>query len=53
MKIIKFPENRIKNKLAQQIRNYDKTVIANFIISLSTLLVGVAIIWFIIHKLNS
>jgi len=52
MKIIKFPEKKIKNKWRQRFKNADKNQWANFIFSLASLGVGLAIVWFILHKMN-
>lgn len=52
MKIIKFPERKTKRQWLLKIKNADKARWANFFFSLSSMLVGLAIVWFILHKMN-
>lgn len=52
MKIIKFPEHRIRRKWLRKVQNADKTKVFNWIFSLSSMIVGLAIVWFILHKMN-
>lgn len=52
MKVIKFPEHKMKRPWLIKMRNMDKRFIANGIFSLASLAVGLAIVWFILHKMN-
>lgn len=53
MKIIKFPEHKIRRKWLRKIQNADATKTFNFLFSFSSVIVGLAIVWFILHKMNA
>lgn len=52
-KVIKFPSHRVKRpRWLMRIRNVQKANIVNFLISLVSVLVGLAIVGFMVHKMN-
>jgi hypothetical protein len=53
MKIIKFPEHKMKRPWLIKMRNSDKRLLVNAGFSLASVIVGLAIVWFILHKMNA
>lgn len=53
MKVIKFPEHKIRRKWLLSIQNSNKTKVINYLFSFSSVIVGLAIVWFILHKMNA
>lgn len=51
--VIKFPEHKIKRPWLMKVRNLDKRIIVQGVFSFSSLIVGLAIVWFILHKMNA
>lgn len=53
MKIIKFPEHKIKRPWLRKMQNLNKSLLVNTILSFTSVIVGLTIVWFILRKINT
>lgn len=53
MKVIKFPEHKMKRRWLLKLRNADKWKTINLLFSIGSVLAGLAIVWFVLHQMNA
>ena len=51
-KVIRFPENKMKRQWLLKIQNADKRLWVNFMFSVASVIVGLSVFWFLLHKMN-